>query len=388
VAALVLIVYGLWLTVVFKNGRDPRDFTIIDTTILNRCHASSIIHVDPRYHYPPPNVGYDGAFYYLIALDPAHAACYLDKASYRYTRILYPITAKILALNRAGWIPATLILTNLLAIAGGTLALAFWLRRKGLSPWFALIYGFYPGLFVSLWRDLTEPLSYALVALAVYLFDFGGRRRVWWAGLCFALAILARETAIVFTVVYGLFLLWRYWREGVRSAKRHFGAAVRPAGQLLAIALVPFLIYKIFLLVWLGSPGIEQTVDYPLGGLIHFWPWPGEQQDLALTVVVPALVCAAVGLWALARRIWTAGVVSLLLNVLLFVLLLPFVSYYEYFATGRATAGVILAALLSLPAIDRLTTRNRSWLWISSVLWLMPWYALVPQALFWADQKL
>jgi hypothetical protein len=373
VAALVLAVYSLWLAVVFKNGRDPRDFTIIDTAILNRCHASSIIHVDPRYHYPPPNVGYDGAFYYLIALDPAHAACYMDKAAYRYTRILYPITAKILALNQTDWIPPTLILTNLLAIAGGTLALALWLRRKNLSPWFALIYGFYPGLFVSLWRDLTEPLSYALVALAVYLFDSGGKRRVWWAGLCFALAILARETALVFAVVYGLALVLRNRREGVR---------------LLAIALLPFLVYKLVLLAWLGSLGVEQTVTYPLGGLIYFWPWPGEQQDLALAVVVPALVCAAVGLWAIARRLWTREIVSLLLNVLLFVLLLPFVSYYEYFAAGRATAGVILAALLSLPTIDRLTGRNRSWLWISSVLWLLPWYSLFPQALFWADQKL
>jgi hypothetical protein len=407
VASLVLVTYSLWLAIVFKNNRDPRDFTIIDTTILHHCHASSVIHVDPTYHYPPPNVGYDGAFYYLIALDPLHAACYLDKASYRYTRILYPITARLLALGQANWIPATLILTNLLAIAGGTLALALWLRRRDLSPWFALIYGFYPGLFVSLWRDLTEPLSYAFVALAVYLFDSigssgaaersvkaagrglkptgrslkpagrslkpGRRQLVWLTGLCFALAVLARETALVFAVVYGLALL-----------RRNRGAGI----ELLGIALLPFLVYKLILLVWLGSAGIEQTVDYPLGGLIHYWPWAGEYQDLALAVVLPALVCAVMGLWALARRIWTPEVVCLLLNILPFVVLLPAVSYAEYFATGRATTGVILAALLCLPALDRLTAGNRSWLWISSVFWLLPWYSLVPQGLFWADPKL
>jgi hypothetical protein len=50
VAGLVLGIYALWLVAVFNNGRDPRDFTIVDTTMLNRCHASSVIHVDPRYH--------------------------------------------------------------------------------------------------------------------------------------------------------------------------------------------------------------------------------------------------------------------------------------------------------------------------------------------------
>src|SRR5258707_12883358 len=51
--------------------------------------------------------------------------------------------------------------------------------------------------------DLTEPMAYALVALAVYLLDFGGRRRVLWAALCFGVAVLTRETAAVFAVVYG-----------------------------------------------------------------------------------------------------------------------------------------------------------------------------------------
>jgi len=44
------------------------------------------------------------------------------------------------------------------------LALAFWLKRRGLSPWFALVYGLYPGLFIAMTLDLTEPLAYARLA--------------------------------------------------------------------------------------------------------------------------------------------------------------------------------------------------------------------------------
>jgi hypothetical protein len=373
VAGLVLVVYGLWLAVVFGAGRDPRDFIIINRAMVESCHASSVIHVDPRYHYQPNNLAYDGAQYYLIALDPLHAACYLDNPGYRYTRILYPIAARLLALNQLNWIPATMILINLLAIAGGALTIALWLRRKGVSPWFALVYGFYPGLFVSLWRDLTEPLSYGLAALAVYLFDFGGKWRVRWAGLAFALSILARETALVFAVVYGLALLrGRRWRDGA---------------ELLGLALLPFVVYKLFIFTHLRTGSIAQLTDYPFGGLFQYWPWPQEQIDLALVVALPGIVCAAVVLWALARRLWTVEVMSFALNVLGFVILLPGGAYIEYYATGRASAGVILAALLALPALDKLTARNRTWLWTSNILWFMPWHSLVPLAVLWADPK-
>jgi hypothetical protein len=375
----VLLVYSVWLGVVFANGRDPRDFTIINQKMVDSCRDSSIIRIDPSYHYPPPNVGYDGAFYYMIALDPLHAACYLDNPNYRYTRILYPMTAKVLALNQPDWIPTTLILTNLIAIAGGTLALAAWLRRKNASSWLALLYGFYPGLFVSLWRDLTEPLSYGLVALAVYLFDFGDRsgstglQRARLAGLCFAAAILARETALVFAIVYVLALVsQRHWRESL---------------QLGAIAFLPFLVYKLLIGLWLSSGAVPEEAHYPFGGLLHYWPFPNEQIDLTLVVVLPGLVCTAVALLALARRRWTTEVVSLFANLLVLVILLPSAAYVEYYATGRATTGVILAAILSVPLLDSVTSKNRGWLWVSSLFWFMPWYFLVPFAAVWADPR-
>src|SRR5258708_19146207 len=113
-------------------------------------------------------------------------------------------------------------LVNCLDLAGGTWALAAWLKRKGVSPWLALVYGLYSGLFIAFRRDLTEPLAYGLVALAIYLFDFGGLRRIIWSALCFALALLTRETVVVFIGIYALSLLFdgaqaHGWRESVLS---------------------------------------------------------------------------------------------------------------------------------------------------------------------------
>ncbi|HEV2457094.1 MAG TPA: hypothetical protein VGS80_01925, partial [Ktedonobacterales bacterium] len=211
VATLVLLIYGVWVATYLLQGYDARDFTATSLYFLNKSHASTVIRYDPTYHnYIPANkLGYDGQFDYFIALDPVNARYYIDVPAYRYGRILYPMTARLLALGQPGLVPYTLLAVNLLAAAGGTLALAAWLKRKRLSPWLALLFGLYPGLFIAFQRDLNEPLAYALAALGVYLFDFGGRRRVLWAGIAFGLAALARESTLIFPLVYGLALLLR-----------------------------------------------------------------------------------------------------------------------------------------------------------------------------------
>jgi hypothetical protein len=373
-AALVAAIYALWLAVVFAAGRDARDFTIINRAMVAHCHDSSVIRVDPSYHYQPPNIGYDGAFYYLIALDPLHAACYLDDANYRYSRILYPLAARVLALNQIDWIPVTMILVNFLSIVLGTWLLAAWLRGKGLSPWLALIYGLYPGLFVSLWRDLTEPLSYALVIAAIFLLDFGGRRKAIWAGCCFGLAALARETAVLFAIAYGVSLLrQRRWRE---------------AGDVLALGLLPLVWYKIFLHIELGGSVTGQPASGPFTGLSHWWPFQGEQIDVTLAVAVPGIMCGALALWLLLRRVWEPEPLALLLNVLVLIVLLPAPTYVEYYAAGRATTGVVLAALLCLPLLARTAQSGRAWMWTISICWMLPWYSLVPLALTWANPKI
>src|SRR5262249_27469938 len=130
-----------------------------------------------RYHYDG-DIGFDGQFAYFIAVDPERARYYMDVPAHRYTRILYPLLARALALRDPDLVPYTLIGLNLAMIALGTLVLGAWLRRKGVSPWLAAVYGFYPGAFIALQRDTTEIMAYGLVILAIYLYDFGTPRRV------------------------------------------------------------------------------------------------------------------------------------------------------------------------------------------------------------------
>ena len=285
VAVVVLAVHALWIGAYFAAGHEIRDFIKIGSVDVQRSHASHVIKYDPTYRYPPnhdaPNgTGFDGQLYYYIALDPANARYYIDsgEVGLRYERILYPLTARALALGQPGLVPYAMLLINLLAVALGTLALASWLRRKGVSPWFAAIFGFYPGLLISLQRDLTEPLAYGLVALAIYLFDFGGRRRFLWAGLAFALAVLARETTVVFPLVYSARFLPNWRRTAIFAG----------------MTILPLAAYEMVLWKWLGVIGTESGPGpIPFLGLLSSEWKVVRQVPEVIGIILPAAICAA-----------------------------------------------------------------------------------------------
>ncbi len=382
VAGCVLAIYAVWIVAYLLGGHDIRDLAVIGTKQLQQSDASAVIHSATLHYTPRDPKGYDGQYAYFIALDPQNARFYTDFPAYRYTRILYPMLARALAFGQPALIPYTLLLVNWLAIGGGTLAVALWLRRKGYSPWLALIYAFAFGTLIGLQGDLTEPLAFALVACGVYAFDFGfagnERRRIITAAGCFALAALTRETTAVFPVLYGMALLlggaggtarrgeWARWQAALRANWRR-------AAILLGVALAPLALYKLALYAWLGSAGVPQQVRFeaiPFAGLFAYWPWNGLRIVEIDVVVLPALICLGMGLWALRRGVCEVALGVLVANILLFVLLLPASSYVDAFASARIGLGVVLGAIYCLPLFDRLTQR-RLWLVAASGFWLL-----------------
>jgi hypothetical protein len=370
----VLLLYGIWIFAFFGPGHDPRDAVLIGRHFVMASHASSSIKLDPTYSYPAGESGYDGEFVYFIALDPVNARYYVDVPSYRYTRIVYPLLARALALGRPSLIPWTLLLINWLAIGGGTLAAALWLKRKGQLPWFALAYGFYPGLLVALQRDTTEALAYGLVALGIFLWDYGGRRRIIWSALVFALAALTRETTVVFPVLYGVGLL-------VGNPPPRPSPARREGALLIAAAVVPLIIYKAFLVVWLGTRGDPGLLleRVPFAGLIAARQSTYWVQELWL-ILIPALICSVAAIVALRRRVRLVAAWIVLANVILFVVLLSRTSYVDIYSSSRVATGVVLAAIFALPAITAVIG-TRLWFWLSGAIWVspVPFWVVIPE---------
>jgi hypothetical protein len=68
-----------------------------------------------------PSAGYDGQFYYRLALDPAHwsktAFGITMDQSYRFTRIGYPVLAWLVSVGQHQLVPVALVSINLAGVA-------------------------------------------------------------------------------------------------------------------------------------------------------------------------------------------------------------------------------------------------------------------------------
>jgi hypothetical protein len=386
VTAIVLLAYSLSVGVALRH-RSPEEFIHLGRVLVDKSQASPAISSRAASYHYDGEIGFDGQYAYFLAVDPINARFYMDSPAYRYTRVLYPLTARVLALGRADLVPWTLILVNLAMIGVGTAALAAWLRGRSASAWYAAVYGFYPGVLITLLRDTTEVMAYGLVAVAVYLFDRRGPHpdpppqaregdsplRHVPAAIVFALAILTRETAAIFAIGYTLAILASgsgAWRERLQ---RNW----RSAALFVAIWAVPIGLWKIFLRLWLGSFGLDAHIEpVPFLGIASWYPWNSGQVVEVLIVVIPAVLCGIVATWAITRGIRRVETWLLLANVIILVVLLERPAYNDISSSGRITVGVVLAAVLTVPY---LAVRLRAWIWAAAVLWLSPmllWFAL------------
>ena len=369
VALTALVLYAAWVGWAHHIGHDWRDWAAVGRHFAGASEASPVISRDAQ--AATSVFGYDGQFFLYIARDPADAVPYLDNASYRYGRIVYPLAARALAFGRQGAIPFALILVNLIAVAAGTWAVAAWLRRESFSEWFALLYAAFPGVFFGVWRDLSEPLAYALTAVALLVFDGDRPRRIAVSAALFAVAILTREGTAVFMLV---------WAAALAVQGRRLRAALFAVGSLL-----PYLVYRfVFLNLWLGNAGLPDQLrptPVPFGGIGHYFPWGGVELQRVYAVLLPGTFCVALAVFALVRGARAPAVWALLANALVFVVFLPAKAYEDYASAGRISTSVVLAFLLALPALARVFPTTRAWMWLPTIAWFAPWYVLLPLAL-------
>ncbi len=373
-ALAVLVFYVVWTASLLFSGHRAQEWVLFGREFVSRAHAAELMHVDPGASYVEPNFGNDGQFYYYMAVDPVNAQYFMDSAPYRYKRIVYSMLARLLGLGQPGLILYSLIAINVLAAAGGTWAIGAWLCSKGIPAWPACIYGLYPGLLISVKRDLTEPLSYAFVAAAVYFFSKGGKRQWLAAPVFFLLAALTRDKAIAFGGLYAVALLvgtveWRRPRRVLEQARANFGRFL----VFGAIVTGPFLGYQLFLRWWLHSlpsPTSQLGVAATATAIHDFYNPSGV---LAIACVyVPAGVCLWMSARSLRRPEWEWQPIITAVTVLFSVVLVS--SEYLNDVVGglmRVNIGVVLMALYCIPSFDRPGgKRRRAWLWICGIAWL------------------
>lgn len=206
--------------------------------------------------------GYDGQFTYFIARDGAGAEPYMDGASLRYQRILYPLLARALSFTRAEIVPYMLVIINVLALGIGAGALAYLISYLGGNGYLALGYTLWVGNIFALRFDLHEILAFTfgLVAIIFYIHQRYIR--------AIALLIFATMTKeIGFLVAIGLGLHAVFERRKWRWALLIIGAP-----------LLTFLLWWLFMRLWFGT----LPTRYPSAKL-HLIPLQGMFDTLTAT---------------------------------------------------------------------------------------------------------
>jgi hypothetical protein len=159
----------------------------------------------PRGLFVFPSNGYDGQFYYRLALDPAnlhHEAFGITLDSpFRLQRIGYPALAWLVSLGQRSWVPVALVVVNVLALGAIGLAGGLLARDCGRHALCGLLLAGYFGFFISVGCDLTEPVAAACLLGGVLAYRRG--RRVL-AGLLFGYGALTRETVMIVPLAIGL----------------------------------------------------------------------------------------------------------------------------------------------------------------------------------------
>lgn len=111
--------------------------------------------------------GYDGQFYFAIAHDPfltrAETAMALDD-TLRYRRILYPLLAWVFSAGQPSALPHVLVIINVVAATALIWIAAVAAITAGRNAWWALALVVFPGVWLPILFDLTEPLQLALLA--------------------------------------------------------------------------------------------------------------------------------------------------------------------------------------------------------------------------------
>jgi hypothetical protein len=145
-----------------------------------------------------PSAGYDGQFYYRLALDPANwsktAFGITMDQSYRYTRIGYPILVWLVSLGQHRFVPVALVAVNLVAVAGMAFLGGMFARESGRHALWGLAFAAYFGLVISVGRDTAEPLAEALMLGGLLAYR---RTRPILATAAFAAGALTRETILL-----------------------------------------------------------------------------------------------------------------------------------------------------------------------------------------------
>src|SRR5206468_4322313 len=169
-------------------------------------HFTDRTRVSPRIPVLRDSTGYDGQYYFRLALDPlsdqrtAHGVT-LASPAYFQQRLLYPSLVWAAARGAPSPVPWALVGVNLAALAVLGFASGLLVRSMGRHALWGLAFGGMPAVWIALGRDLTDVVSLMCIVSTLVLLR---RDRPYLAALALTAAVLTRETTVVVAGAIGL----------------------------------------------------------------------------------------------------------------------------------------------------------------------------------------
>lgn len=296
----------------------------------------------------PGSSGYDGQFYHYIAHDPffRHGLVrYVDAPQLRYTRILVPGLAFMLAAGCSRYVDAAYIGVVLSFVFLGV----WWAGR------YALLYGWHPAwalgflalpATVSSFDKLTVDVAMAALTAGFAWYTKNDRRKL---VLVLCLAPLVRETGFLLILASGICAaIRRRWREVVL-----FSAAALPscAWYLFLTTKTEWRPYQISLVPFVA---MVKAIVHPLRASL-----PPVLAQTVITLDYLALAGTLIGLGLAVRlavsKSWDPVTMACLLFAVLGLALSREDVWQTVFGHGR-----ILSPLLLLLALGALEHKDRS----------------------------
>lgn len=313
----------------------------------------------------PNQAGYDGQFYYRLALDPFDWArtafgVTMDQ-SYRYTRIGYPVLAWLVSFGQHQLVPYVLVLINLFGVAAMAVLGGMFARASGRHALFGLAFAAYFGLVISVGRDTAEPVAEACMLGGLLAYR---RSRYLLAAGLFAFGAITRETILFAPAAIAVVRLVEMARRRARLGLADLTWVVPAVVYGVVEVAVHFVVKGKFPLLANTSRNLTAPftalVDALKYDVAHINTAHLSPIDIALLEYATVAVFVAVGLAVLG--ITTAPVHERLAFVF-FVLELGLLSkqiWTSTFGDGRSLIEVYLMALILLLATPRryLSSRN------------------------------
>lgn len=280
-AGAVAVVFLALRLVVAADG-DVSRFIVAGTAVTDPGRVEPAIHVFE-------SGGYDGQFYWRLATDPSHLdlddhrGMRLD-SPIRVARIAYPAIAWAVSLGHEPFVKWALPITNVVAFGVLAAVAARFAQHHRRSAFMGLAIASSTGLVMTLSRDLGEIVMVAALLGGTALI---ARHRFHWAAVCWMVACLAHEQALLIVVPYSVYRVaqlarTRTWKPTAADTPWLAAGAAFGMWQLVCRAAI-----GTFPMLETG----DATLDVPLRGLARQgidWIEHGfERQQL---LVVPQLM--------------------------------------------------------------------------------------------------